>query len=163
MSLIRQNRDLKYVIIHHTGQYATMSGLDINKIFNKNGFFGVPYDIIINQNGNIDLSPRWIHGLTSDQYELNIRIPNIIQKYKIHHYAGLDLLKYNQEGIHIALVGNFDINNPTPLQYTALSNVLKEISLRLDLDMVTALLYYSEIFSTTSPGSLFFNKTKFFN
>ena len=161
MSLIRQNRDIKYVIIHHTGQYSIMKGLDINKAFNKKGYFGVPYDIIINQNGNIDLSPRWIHGLTSDQYELNIRIPNIIQKYKIHHYAGLDLLKYNQEGIHVAVVGNFDINPPTPLQYTSLSNILKEISLRLNLSMNTALLYYSEIFSTTSPGCLFFNKTKF--
>jgi hypothetical protein len=162
MILVRKNKDLKYVVIHHTEQYDDITGIDLNTIYNREGFFGVPYDIIINQNGNIDLSPRWVHGLTADSYVLNTRIQNIVNRYKIHHYAGLDLLEYNQKGIHIGIIGNFNVKLPSPLQYKSLLKVLNEISFRLKLPLNTALLYYSEIFTTSSPGILFFNKTKFY-
>lgn len=160
MSNIRKNIDIKYIIVHHTSLDSMYSGMDINNLFNRKGFFGVPYDALINFDGSIDLSARWVNGNTSNFYTLNVRLKDIFTKYKVHKLAGLEVEEYNTKGFHIAIVGNFDILNPSLLQYDSLRKLLQECSTRLGVSLNTALLYYSEIFDTTSPGSLFINKAK---
>jgi hypothetical protein len=160
MTNTRKNKDIKYVIIHHTGLSGINVGLDLNKLFIKNGLFGVPYDILINFDGSIDLSSRWTNGISSDDYVINCRLKDIFIKYNIHHLSGLDITDYNKNGLHIAIIGDFDLNSPTILQYSSLRKLISEIVLRLGLSLNTSLLYYSEIYNTTSPGNLFINKIK---
>jgi len=160
MKNIRLNKDIKYIIIHHT--VLANTGMEINKEFNKNGLFGVPYDVVINFNGSVDLSPRWTHNSNSNIYIMNVRIKDIFKKYVIHYLAGLDINDYNEKGFHIAIVGNFDVSKPSILQYDSLKTLLEEAALKLGISLNTSLLYYSEIFNTTSPGNLFINKTKLF-
>lgn len=158
----RLNKDIKYVVIHSTGLISSITGSKFNDVYNRGGYFGMPQDIFINPDGGVDLSPRWINAQSPAQFQFNVRLKDIILKYTYHHPSGTQVNSYNKNSIHICVGGNFDRSAPTMFQKQKLLEVLGEISLRLSLDMNTALLYFSDIFETTSPGAYFFNKTELF-
>lgn len=156
----RKNSDIKYVILHHSKYQASVTGEIFNSTCNRNSYFGMPYDIFINYDGTVDLSPRWINAQAGTQLVLNTRIKDIITKYKYHHNSGVKASTYSNSSVHICLAGDIDQVRPSRVQKHALIEVLNEISLRLSLDMATSLLFFSEVTDTTSPGTLFFNKTE---
>jgi LysM repeat protein len=102
----------KYIIIHHT---ATEIGkaLIIDRAHNDRGFWkGLGYHFLIDNgtlgkgDGQIEAAPRWIKQQTG-----------------AHCKAG----GMNSEGIGIALVGNFNYENPTPKQLDSLTYLVQTL------------------------------------
>jgi hypothetical protein len=155
MSRIRYNKDIKYIVLHHSTHKTAISGVNINKNYIASGDFGVPYDIIINTNGKIDLSPVWIYANKAEQYTEDIGAKDIT-KYFIHHLSTMgDTVEYNRRAIHIALIGDFDYIKPTLTQFLSLKSVLRQLSKKLCLDLRSALIYHRDILSTSCPGVFF--------
>jgi N-acetylmuramoyl-L-alanine amidase len=107
------NPQWKYIIVHHT---ATDIGkaLQVDRAHHDRGFWnGIGYHFIIDNgtlgkgDGQIEVSPRWIK-----------------QQVGAHCKAG----GMNDKGIGIALVGNFNEDQPTPNQIQSLTYLIKTLS-----------------------------------
>lgn len=157
MSKIRNNSNIKYIIIQHTGHLVSTTGSYINEEYNSIGNYGAPYDIIINTHGTIDIMPRWIRSPKNTIMEPNIGLSRLF-KYTEHFYSDILPIYYRDNSIIIGVVGNFDIARPNSLMFTSLINVIERILYYIDLDLRTSLLYYSEIYNDSSPGVFFFDK-----
>lgn len=105
----------KYIIVHHT---ATDIGkaLQVNRSHEDRGFWhGLGYHFLIDNgtlgkgDGQIEVSPRWIK-----------------QQDGAHCKAG----GMNQKAIGVALVGNFDVDQPTRNQLDSLAYLLNTLSRR---------------------------------
>jgi LysM repeat protein len=103
----------KYIIVHHT---ATDMGkaLQVDRAHHDRGFWnGIGYHFIIDNgtlgkgDGQIEVSPRWIK-----------------QQVGAHCKAG----GMNDKGIGVALVGNFNEDQPTPNQIQSLTYLIKTLS-----------------------------------
>lgn len=106
------NPQWRYIIIHHT---ATDIGnaILINKNHHHRGFWnGLGYHFLIDNgslgkgDGQIEMSPRWVK-----------------QQVGAHCKAG----GMNRKGIGIALVGNFNIEDPTPNQLRSLAYLIRTL------------------------------------
>jgi hypothetical protein len=155
--LIRKNSDIKYVIIYHTGHVSPVSAEIVNNEHLQIGDFGAPYDIIIDKYGTMSLTPRWVRSQKSNLLETNISASNIF-KYKEHFYSDVTPSYYQGNSLNIAVIGNFDIERPNSLIFSALISILGEVIYTLDLSLQTSVLYYSEVVNNTSPGVFFFDK-----
>ena len=156
---LKVNDNLQKIIIHHTESDLKISGKELNKIFIKNGENGLPYDIIINYDGTIDLTHRWIYNQDPVNYKEDVAT-DIIFKYKRHLLSNIGPEEYKDNAINVAVVGNFDLYTPTPLQYSALVDVIKQFVCEMGIPAETAIIYYNEISVGTSPGVYFFNKAQ---
>jgi hypothetical protein len=70
--MIRRNADINKIVVHHTGTNLNSTGADHNKDHRVAEEFGSPFDILINEDGKIDLSPQWIYAADSAQYKENV-------------------------------------------------------------------------------------------
>ncbi len=154
---LRRNTDIEKIVIHHTGHSETLTGKEVNNQFIKANSFGAPYDVLVNFNGKVDLTPRWVFGnnLVEDS-----SISKIFT-YKNHYHAGVGNKDYRVKGFHVACIGNFDIVEPSPYQFNTLIKILREFACYFQLSLYTSLEYYEEITNTSSPGVLFFPKKYF--
>jgi len=155
---IRHNNDIKYIIINHTGHIDSVTIEDINNEYLQVGNYSIPYDLVIDKNGFINLTSRWIRSQTRGIIEKRVDISKIF-KYKEHFYSDISPIYYNNNSLNIAVVGNYDIERPNSLVFNTLTNILQEVINKLSLSLYTSLLYYNEIFGTTSPGVFFFDKS----
>ncbi|MCK9471492.1 MAG: N-acetylmuramoyl-L-alanine amidase [Bacilli bacterium] len=154
---LRRNLDIEKIIIHHTGHGETLTGREVNNQFVKANSFGAPYDVLVNFDGTIDLTPRWTFGNT-----LIVDSPvSKIFKYQNHYHAGIGNKNYRLKGFHVACIGNFDIIEPSPYQFNTLIKILIEFACYFHFSLYTSLEYYEEIENTSSPGVLFFPKKYF--
>jgi hypothetical protein len=101
-------RDWKYIVIHHS---ATPSGgaAKFDRDHRERGFDELGYDFVIGngtetRNGQIEVGPRWVK-----------------QKWGAH--AKTPDNRYNEFGIGICLVGNFDVQRPTAEQVRSLARL----------------------------------------
>lgn len=101
-------RKWRYIVIHHT---ATPAGAatSINRAHRAIGYDELGYHFVIGNgtesgNGQIEVGSRW---------------PK--QKWGAHDNAGDN--RYNDYGIGICLVGNFEIERPTPQQLQSLAKL----------------------------------------
>ena len=102
-------RPWKWIVIHHS---ATPSGSasEFDKMHKAKGWDELGYHFVIGNgtqsgNGQVEVGPRW-------------------PKQKWGAHAKTPDNKYNDYGIGICLVGNFDIERPTPQQTQALSKLV---------------------------------------
>jgi N-acetyl-anhydromuramyl-L-alanine amidase AmpD len=116
-------RDWRYVVIHHSG---TRSGSEA--VFDRyhrehNGWRGVGYDFVIG-NG---------HGSPDGLVEVTFRW----EKQQVGAHAGHDL--YNQHGIGICLVGDFEKGRPTPAQMEALVGLVNYLQERCNIPTINVM------------------------
>jgi len=102
-------RDWQYIVIHHS---ATPSGsmAFFDKEHKAKGWDGVGYHFVIGNgtetgDGQVEVTPRWP-----------------MQKWGAHAKT-LDN-RFNEHGIGICLVGNFDVERPSPKQMQNLSRLV---------------------------------------
>ena len=107
------NSRWKYIVIHHTATDIGNACL-INRSHHHRGFwYGLGYHFLIDNgtlgkgDGQIEASPRWI-------------------KQQIGAHCSADGM--NEKGIGIALVGNFDVDLPTPEQLKSLAYLVNTLS-----------------------------------
>lgn len=157
---IRQNSDITHIVIHHTQDFRAISGKRHNNEYLMSGAFGSPYDILIEQEGKIGISPQWLYALDGTHYKSDVSMKDIMPS-KIHHYAQIGRnLKEKKNYTHVALIGDFDIKTPTAFQLNALLKVLEALCTQLKLCVRLCLLYQSELRFVSSPGILFPEKEK---
>lgn len=106
-------RDWKYIVLHHTGtSQGSVAAIDAahRKRKDKRGhhWLGIGYDFVIG-NGQ---------GMGDGEIEATFRWRKQIQG------AHAGVRKYNEYGIGIALVGNFDKTWPTPAQMRAVKRLV---------------------------------------
>ena len=106
-----QNRQWKYIVIHHSatkkGEGRGFNTTHLNRKWN----YGLGYHFIIG-NGR---------GLGDGDIETSYRCQQQL------HGAHAGVREYNQHGIGICLVGNFEETVPTPKQVLSLKKLLAEL------------------------------------
>jgi len=151
----RYTEDLKYVILHHTATSGSNSGEAINTAATFYDDHGSPYDIIINSDGKIDLTSRWMQARDSKQYRKNIFTREILN-YPRHFIAGIGMDEFQRlYSIHIAVVRNCNNQTVTHFQIISLNRVLNLLKEQLAL---TDIYFHSELENTSCPGRYFPDK-----
>jgi hypothetical protein len=159
MSFIRKNTDIIKIVIHHTEDPFADSGKNLNKEFSLSNKFGSPYDIHINRDGSVDLSPQWIYAIKSNQYLENISVFRI-SKYFFHHPAIIgDTQDLKFSAVHIAVIGDFNNFFPTQHQLNSTIAVLSRLSKDYLIDLNKNLIYHNEVAVVSCPGTNFISKT----
>ena len=155
MKLFRDNTDIRNIVIYHTGTMQDDVGVVLNRRAILNGKFGSDYDLIIGRNGQLDFGPYWIFAVSPLQYEEAMSIARIggFQRHRFSAATTDDVI--NQSSIHIALIGDFDLQFPTAQQRTVLKDVLAYLQQHYD---IITIYYASDVMQTSSPGLNFFSK-----
>ena len=149
---VRLNTDIKWIVIHHTTNIDGRNGTDVNSNYKNSGYFGIPYDIIINMDGTVDLAPRWTYSSNAADIIKNAKITDI-SGYPRHYLSGIgETYDYNKYAVHVALTGNFDITVPLSAQINTLIKVLNQLIFAYKIDPRMYLYYHSTITNTSCPG-----------
>ena len=131
-------RSWDYIVVHHS--YSRKGSEAIFDDYHKNvrGWLGVGYHFVIG-NG---------HGSPDGAVEVTFRW----EKQLHGAHAGVD--KYNQHGIGICLVGNFEKTYPTPAQMRSLVSLTNYLQNRCHVPTSRVLLH-RHVRNTKCPGELF--------
>jgi len=155
---IRRNSDLKFVMIHHSEHFEPIRGKDINAALVQEGFFGVPFDIIINIDGKIDLSPRWVRAANPTQYVENAPLYSVFT-YPLHDISdACPNQQMNYQALHILVLGNFDTNLPSIAQINTLEKLMTLV--RNNVPSITDVLFHGDVVGISCPGALFQNAVR---
>jgi hypothetical protein len=132
-------RDWYWIVIHHS---ATPSGSekDFDREHKEKGWDECGYHFVIGNgtnsgNGQIEVGPRW---------------PK--QKYGAH--AKTPDNRFNEHGIGICLVGNFDVDRPTAAQMASLTKLVKYLMVTYNIP-ATRVLGHRDTKPTDCPGRNF--------
>ena len=134
---VAEARDWTSIVIHHT---ATDQGSveSIHETHIAREWLGIGYHFVIG-NGN---------GMDDGEIE-----PTFRWREQLHGaHAGSD--EYNQQGIGIALIGNFDEQPPTPAQLAAVKRLVAVLKTEYEIDS-EHVIGHSEVKATLCPGKLF--------
>jgi hypothetical protein len=133
------HRDWYWIVIHHS---ASPSGSvkDFDREHKAKGWDECAYDFVIGNgthsgNGEVEVGPRWP-----------------IQKYGAHAYTVDE--RFNQHGIGICLVGNFEVDRPTAAQMESLTKLVKYLMVTYHIP-ATRILGHKETKPTECPGRNF--------
>jgi hypothetical protein len=149
---LRRDTDIKWIVIHNTTNADSRSGSNINSNYQQSGYFGNPYDVTVNIDGSIDLSPVWTYQSNAAVVYSNAKIVDIT-RYPLHYMSGIgENYDYSRYAIHIALSGNFNINRPLSSQVNTLVNVLNQVVNFYQIDPRMYLYYHSDFVNTSCPG-----------
>lgn len=132
-----QIRDWTSIVIHHT---ATEQGSveSIHETHVAREWLGIGYHFVIG-NGN---------GMSDGEIE-----PTFRWREQLHGaHAGSD--EYNQHGIGIALIGNFDEQPPTAAQLAAIKRLVAVLKSEYHIDS-EQVIGHGEVKATACPGKLF--------
>ena len=150
---IRTQEDLLYLMFHHSEHATPISGQEINRGFVQNGFFGLPQDVVINMDGTIDLSPRWVRAGNSNQYTIGVPIYNIF-KYPIHDISDSCANEnMNYSAMHVLIIGDFNVNFPTVAQLGTVGKLLAFVA--KTLPNFKDINYHSDFAAISCPGANF--------
>jgi len=102
-------RQWKWIVVHHSAT-TTGGAAEFDKMHKAKGWDELGYDFVIGNgsdtgNGQIEVGPRWT-------------------KQKIGAHAKSSDNRFNEYGIGICLVGNFDVERPTPQQIASLEHLM---------------------------------------
>ena len=131
-------RSWDYIVIHHSGTSEGSEAAFDRHHREKRGWLGVGYHFVIGNgrgspDGAIEVTFRWekqIHGA----------------------HAGVD--KYNQHGIGICLVGNFDQSYPSHKQMASLAALVNYLQRRCSIP-TSHILMHRQVKATSCPGKNF--------
>lgn len=129
-------RAWKWIVVHHSAT-TTGGAVAFDKMHRAKGWDELGYDFVIGNgtdtaDGQVEVGPRWIK-----------------QKYGAH--AKTPDNRYNEYGIGICLVGNFDVERPTPKQLQSL-NRLVAFMMRTYHITPDRILRHKDTKSTDCPG-----------
>jgi hypothetical protein len=140
-------RDWKYIVIHHTattaGSVESINAAHLrNKDKNGNPWLGIGYHFVI---GNGD-------GMPDGAIEPTFRWRTQIQGA----HAGSTNKDYNERGIGICLVGNFEKTPPTPAQRKSVKLLVATLKAEYQVP-ASAVVGHKDIRATATecPGKLF--------
>ena len=134
----RPARDWRYIVIHHSGtESGSMKSFDREARENR-GWKGVGYHFVIG-NGN---------GVEDGKVEVTFRWAE--QMHGAH--AGAE--EFNEHGIGICLVGNFENAYPTEKQLKALASLTAFLQERNDIP-TSEIYLHRHIKNTACPGENF--------
>lgn len=130
-------RDWQYIVIHHTasekGSVETIHEQHLGK-----GWEGIGYHFLIG-NGN---------GMPDGEIE-----PTFRWREQMHGaHAGVN--EYNQQGIGICLVGNFEESHPTPAQLAEVKRLVGILKTAYDIGS-DRVIGHQEVKATACPGKHF--------
>ncbi len=138
-----ERRDWKYIVLHHTatatGSVASIHQAHLQRVDSRgNPWRGIGYHFVIGngngmEDGKIEPTFRWL-----DQIE--------------GAHAGN--AHYNQTGIGICLIGNFDKTKPTARQLASLKLLLESLKKEYEIDSRHVVAHKS-LKSTHCPGKYF--------
>lgn len=137
------DRPWKYIVLHHSAtKSGSVEGIDQvhrqRKDASGKNWLGIGYHFVI---GNGD-------GMKDGEVK-----PTFRWRRQLHGaHAGASL--YNQFGIGICLIGNFETHEPTSRQVQTLKNLLDELSDRYKIDK-KHIIGHGDIKSTQCPGKYF--------
>jgi len=136
-------RTWKYIVLHHTatskGSVASIHQAHLQRVDSQgNPWRGIGYHFVIGngngmKDGKIEQTFRWL-----DQIE--------------GAHAGN--ANYNNAGIGICLIGNFDKTKPTPKQLASLKTLLEALKKEHEIDSSNVMAHKS-VKSTHCPGKYF--------
>ncbi len=132
-------RHWKYIIIHHSGSYkGSASSMDRYHREERGWKHGLGYHFVIgngkgSRNGLIEVGGRWNEQMKGA-------------------HAGSD--EYNQYGVGICLVGNFETNRPTRAQISALVDLIKYLQECCNIPR-RKILMHKRLKITDCPGKYF--------
>lgn len=150
---VRRNNDIEYIVLHHTEQSGFRSVIDLNNQYVQRNQFGLPYDVLIRQDGQVSIGPRWLYASTGNQILVDVPV-HYLRRYSQHHPAGITFFNNaHLTGVHIALEGDFNLVPPKPIQLSVLQDVIDELQTFL-LNLIS-IKYHNEIEVTSCPGFLF--------
>jgi N-acetyl-anhydromuramyl-L-alanine amidase AmpD len=136
-------RDWKFIVLHHT---ASNSG-DVesiheshlkNKDKNGNPWLGIGYHFVIG-NGN---------GMGDGMIEPTFRWKQQMQG------AHAGVADYNQHGIGIVLVGNFEDSQPSEAQVVSVKRLVRVLAREYDIE-TSQIIGHGDVKPTECPGSHF--------
>jgi len=131
-------RKWRYVVIHHSGTDEG-SAAAFDRYHRKvKGWKGLAYHFVIGNgqgttDGAVEVGPRW-------------------KSQRVGAHAGVQ--KYNDFGIGICLVGNFEKSVPTKRQLEALRRLLRHLMSRFGI-RPSDVIRHSDILPTKCPGKRF--------
>jgi hypothetical protein len=129
-------RPWRWIVIHHSASPSGSMAV-FDKEHKAKGWDGVGYHFVIGNgtnsgDGQIEVTPRWP-----------------IQKWGAHAKTADN--RFNEYGIGICLVGNFDIERPTPAQMRSLSRLVAYLSHTYHIS-ASNVLGHGETKATHCPG-----------
>ncbi len=137
------SRDWKFIVLHHTaadaGNVESIHHLHLkNKDKNGNPWLGIGYHFVIGNgqgmdDGEIEPTFRWKQQLTGA-------------------HAGVN--EYNQRGIGIVLVGNFEKSQPTPRQVKSVKELVAVLAREYAID-AEHVIGHGDVKATECPGQFF--------
>ena len=137
-------RDWKYIVIHHTasenGSVESIHETHLKKKdANGNAWLGIGYHFVIG-NGK---------GMTDGEVEATFRWKQQIQGA----HAGSADPVYNQRGIGICLIGNFENHPPSSQQLSALKGLVKTLKANYRIS-ASNIIGHRDVRATECPGKL---------
>jgi hypothetical protein len=129
-------RPWKWIVIHHSATPAGSAAV-FDKEHKEKGWDGLGYDFVIGNgtdsgNGQIEVGYRWTRQL-------------------IGAHAKTADNQFNERGIGICLVGNFDVDRPTPAQIQSLTKLVTYL-MRTYRIPTSGVLGHRETKPTDCPG-----------
>ena len=139
-------RNWKYIVIHHTassqGNVESIHEAHLQRR-DKSGkpWLGIGYHFVIG-NGN---------GMTDGAYEETFR-----WRQQMHgaHAGVAGAPEYNEHGIGLVLVGNFENSPPTPAQLVTVKRLVARLSVEHGISSEN-IIGHSNVKATACPGKLF--------
>jgi N-acetyl-anhydromuramyl-L-alanine amidase AmpD len=136
-------RPWKYIVLHHTasdrGDVESIHESHLkNKDKNGKAWLGIGYHFVIG-NGN---------GMEDGEIEATFRWRKQIQG------AHAGVAEYNQSGVGIVLVGNFQNGPPTNAQVTAAKRLVRVLAREYDIE-TSQIVGHADVKPTECPGTHF--------
>jgi N-acetyl-anhydromuramyl-L-alanine amidase AmpD len=133
------SRKWRYIVIHHSASYAgSADSFDYVHRVKKGWEGGLGYHFVIGNghgsgNGEVEVGHRWLYQ---------------------SHGAHAGQAEYNQYGIGICLVGNFQDDYPSPEQLSSLVALIRELQQLCEISSENVILH-RHIRQTGCPGRNF--------
>ncbi len=136
-------RDWKYIVLHHTASDAGNVEVIHNqhrKNKDKNGkhWLGIGYHFVIGNGQGMD------DGEIEPTFRWKQQMPGA--------HAGVT--EYNQRGVGIVLVGNFELSKPTPRQLKSVKELVAILSREYAID-AEHVIGHGDVKATECPGQFF--------
>jgi len=142
-------RQWRYIVIHHTASDIGSLG-KIDQWHKSKGWDGCGYDFVIGNgtnsgDGQIQVSTRWMEQATGAHTRLTSEFAR---------QRGLTPNHYNEWGIGVVLVGNFDHSMPSPSQMASLAKLLNYLMARYQIPE-SRVVTHGGVDQTHCPGRYF--------
>jgi len=134
-------RKWRYIIVHHSASPTGSAAMFDREHREHRGWNELGYDFVVGNgsltgDGQVEVGPRWTKQITGA------------------HTGVHDHPEFNEFGVGICLVGNFDLGRPTEAQIQNLANLTRWLMQRYQIPK-SRVLGHGMLKPTDCPGKLF--------